>query len=240
MKQSLKDKHIVVIGASGGIGFSIVKELLEEGAYVYATYRSGPKKLSEVESDRLSTFMVDVKDRQSLKKLFDSVAKVDGMVYASGITKDNLLMRYKEDDIDDVIDVNLKGAILSVKYALVKMRKTGGSIVLLSSVIGLTGNIGQSIYASTKSAMAGFIKSIALEMGRKNIRINAVAPGFVDTPMTRVLPDAIRQEYIKRCPLRRIALPEEIASVVSFLLSDKASYITGQTIVVDGGASLGI
>ncbi|UZN23545.1 SDR family oxidoreductase [bacterium 3DAC] len=240
MKLNLNDKHIVVIGASGGIGLATTKALLEEGATVHATYRSGLKGLADIESDKLFTYQVDVRDRQSLKAFFDSLKEVHGMVYASGITKDNLLMRYKEEYIDDVVDVNLKGAILATKYAILKMRRGGGSIVLLSSIVGITGNIGQSIYAATKSAMSGFIKSVALEMGRKNIRINAVAPGFVDTPMTQVLPDVIKEEYIKRCPLRRIATPDEIASVIGFLLSEKASYITGQTIAVDGGASLGI
>jgi 3-oxoacyl-[acyl-carrier protein] reductase len=240
LKLNLNDKHIVVIGASGGIGLATTKALLEEGATVHATYRSGLKGLADIESDKLFTYQVDVRDRQSLKAFFDSLKEVHGMVYTSGITKDNLLMRYKEEDIDDVVDVNLKGAILATKYAILKMRRGGGSIVLLSSVVGITGNIGQSIYAATKSAMSGFIKSVALEMGRKNIRINAVAPGFVDTPMTQVLPDVIKEEYIKRCPLRRIATPDEIASVIGFLLSEKASYITGQTIAVDGGASLGI
>ena len=240
MKLNLNDKHIVVIGASGGIGLATTKMLLEEGAVVHATYRSGPKGLGEISSENLHLYALDVKDTEKIGEFITSLPRVDGMVYASGITKDGLLLRYKEEDIDDVVSVNLKGAIVATKHALMKMRRTGGSIVLISSVVGITGNIGQSIYAATKSAMFGFIKSVALEMGRKNVRINAVAPGFVDTPMTRDLPDAVKEEYIKRCPLRRIATPQEVASAIVFLLSDAASYITGEVLSVDGGASVGI
>lgn len=240
MKLNLEGKHIAVIGASGGIGLAITRMLLDKGAVVHATYRSAPKGLSDIESNTLHLYKVDVLSKEEIKNFFGEMSILNGLVYASGINKDGLLLRYKDEDVESVLNVNLKGAILSTKYALQLMRRTGGSIVLLSSVVGVTGNIGQSIYSATKSGMFGFIKSVAMEMGRRNIRINAVAPGFVDTPMTQVLPDTIRQEYIKRCPLRRIAMPEEIASVVVFLLSDAASYITGQIVVVDGGASLGI
>jgi len=240
LKLNLNDKHIVVIGASGGIGLATTKMLLEEGAVVHATYRSGPKGLGDISSESLHLYALDVKDTEKIGEFIGSLPRVDGMVYASGITKDGLLLRYKEEDIDDVVSVNLKGAIVATKHALMKMRRTGGSIVLISSVVGITGNIGQSIYAATKSAMFGFIKSVALEMGRKNIRINAVAPGFVDTPMTKKLPDVVKEEYIKRCPLRRIAQPEEVASAIVFLLSDAASYITGEVLSVDGGSSVGI
>ena len=240
MKLNLNDKHIVVIGASGGIGLATTKMLLEEGAVVHATYRSGPKGLGEISSENLYLYALDVKDTEKIGEFITSLPRVDGMVYASGITKDGLLLRYKEEDIDDVVSVNLKGAIVATKHALMKMRRTGGSIVLISSVVGITGNIGQSIYAATKSAMFGFVKSVALEMGRKNVRINAVAPGFVDTPMTKDLPDAVKEEYIKRCPLRRIATPQEVASAIVFLLSDAASYITGEVLSVDGGSSVGI
>lgn len=240
MKLNLEGKHIAVIGASGGIGLAITRMLLDKGAVVHATYRSAPKGLSDIESNTLHLYKVDVLSKEEIKNFFGEMSILNGLVYTSGINKDGLLLRYKDEDVESVLNVNLKGAILSTKYALQLMRRTGGSIVLLSSVVGVTGNIGQSIYSATKSGMFGFIKSVAMEMGRRNIRINAVAPGFVDTPMTQVLPDTIRQEYIKRCPLRRIAMPEEIASVVVFLLSDAASYITGQIVVVDGGASLGI
>ena len=240
MKLNLEGKHIAVIGASGGIGLAITRMLIDQGAIVHATYRSAPKGLGDIDSNSLHLYKVDVLSKEEIKNFFDEVGSLNGLVYASGINKDGLLLRYKDEDMESVLNVNLKGAILSTKYALQLMRRTGGSIVLISSVVGVTGNIGQSVYSATKAGMLGFVKSVAIEMGRRNIRINAVAPGFVDTPMTQVLPDTIRQEYIKRCPLKRIATPEEVASVVVFLLSDAASYITGQTVVVDGGASLGI
>jgi len=240
LKLNLEGKHIAVIGASGGIGLAITRMLIDQGAIVHATYRRAPKGLSDIDSDNIHLYKVDVLNSEEIKSFFTKISSLNGLVYASGINKDGLLLRYKDEDVESLLNVNLKGAILSTKYSLQLMRRGGGSIVLISSVVGVTGNIGQSVYSATKAGMFGFIKSVAIEMGRRNIRINAVAPGFVDTPMTQVLPDTIKQEYIKRCPLRRIATPEEVASVVMFLLSDMSSYITGQTVVVDGGASLGI
>ena len=237
MHLDLNGKRILVIGGSGGIGLAVVKLLLGEGAEVVATYAGNPEPLREigVEHRRL-----DVRDPEEISSVIGSIKGLQGVVYASGINIDELLIRLSEDSLNQILDVNLKGAILAVKAAARAMRRAGGSIVLISSVIGLTGNIGQAAYSSSKAGMIGLIKSAALELGRWNIRVNGVAPGLVKTRMTEKLPQKVIDYYIQKCPLGRVASPEEIASVVAFLLSDASSYITGQTIVVDGGASLGI
>ncbi len=237
MHLGLNGKRILVIGGSGGIGLEVVKLLLEEGADVIATYAGNPEPLEEigVEHHRL-----DVRNPEEISSLVGSIKDLRGVVYASGINRDELIIRLSEDSLNQILDVNLKGAILAVKAAARVMRRSGGSIVLISSVIGLTGNIGQAAYSSSKAGMIGLIKSAALELGRWNIRVNGVAPGFVKTRMTEKLPQKVIDYYIQKCPLGRVASPGEIAPVVAFLLSDASSYITGETIVVDGGASLGI
>ncbi len=237
MHLGLNGKRILVIGGSGGIGLEVVKLLLEEGADVIATYAGNPEPLEEigVEHHRL-----DVRNPEEISSLVGGIKDLRGVVYASGINRDELLIRLSEDSLNQILDVNLKGAILTVKAAARVMRRSGGSIVLISSVIGLTGNIGQAAYSSSKAGMIGLIKSAALELGRWNIRVNGVAPGFVKTRMTEKLPQKVIDYYIQKCPLGRVASPGEIAPVVAFLLSDASSYITGETIVVDGGASLGI
>jgi len=237
MQLDLEGRKILVIGGSGGIGLSTVKLLREEGADVIATYAGNPKPLEDL---GIKHHKLDVRDSEEISDIIGSIKDLYGLVYASGINKDELIIRMSESSLTEILNVNLKGAILAVKAAARVMRRSGGSIVLISSVVGLTGNIGQAAYSSSKAGMIGLIKSAALELGRWNIRVNGVAPGFVKTRMTEKLPQKVIEYYIQKCPLGRVASPDEIAPVVSFLLSNASSYITGQTIVVDGGASLGI
>lgn len=242
----LEGKVTLITGASRGIGRGIAIALAKNGSSVAFTFLSSPDKAAELEKE-LGTFGVkakgyksDASDYKSAEDLITNVladfGKIDAVVNNAGITRDNLLMRMSEEHFDEVIKTNLKSVFnitKAVQKPMLKERK--GSIINISSVVGVKGNAGQANYAASKAGIIGFTKSIALELGSRNIRCNAVAPGFIETEMTAVLnPDVVKQ-WREAIPLKRGGTPEDVANLVVFLASDMSSYITGQVINVDGG-----
>ena len=236
----------MVTGAARGIGKSIAMKYAEHGANVAFTDLRRDENMEAVEKE-LMTFGVKAKgyasDASSFEKTEHTVQEiladfgtVDILVNNAGITRDNLLMRMTEDQWDLVINVNLK-SVYNVTKALLNtfMKQKSGSIINMGSVVGLSGNAGQSNYSASKSGLFGFTKSIAQEIGSRNIRVNAIAPGFIETDMTAALPEDVRKEWAKQIPLRRGGKPEDVADVCLFLASNLSSYITGQVISVDGG-----
>ncbi|MEO0300257.1 MAG: SDR family oxidoreductase, partial [candidate division WOR-3 bacterium] len=184
----------------------------------------------------------DLSKKEEMDKFVEEIKskeeRIDILVNNAGITKDNLLLRLKDEDFNEIINVNLKSIfILSREISKLMIKEKRGVIINISSVVGLTGNAGQSIYSLTKSGIIGFTKSLAKELGGRNIRVIAVAPGYIETKMTENLPEEIKKRYLESIPLKRAGKPEEVAELVSFLASDKASYITGTCIVIDGGMS---
>lgn len=236
----------IVTGASRGIGLKIAEYLARDGYNVLLIARN-EERLKE-NADKIASrynvetmyFVMDL----SLKEDFDNLSQfireniksISVLVNNAGITKDTLFMRMKEKDYRSVIEVNLLGVFNMTSIVLPYMLKERkGVIVNISSVVGITGNAGQTNYAASKAGIIGFTKSLAKEVGARGIRVVAVAPGFIETDMTSSLSDRIKEEYLSRIPLRRFGKPEDVAEVVSFLCRDAASYITGQVIVVDGG-----
>lgn len=243
---TLKDKNALVTGGSRGIGRAIALELAREGANVAITYISNSNRAEEV-IDEIEAYGVkgiaikaDVSNEEEVNSMIEivnsEIGGIDILVNNAGITKDNLLIRMKSEDWDDVINTNLKGVYLCTK-AVVRgmMKKRYGKVVNIASVVGISGNAGQGNYSASKAGIIGFTKSIAKELGSRGININGVAPGFVETDMTNVLNDKIKEEMLNQIPLKRFAKPEDIANVVAYLCSEKANYITGQIINVDGG-----
>lgn len=242
---SLEGKVALVTGASRGIGKAIAEQLSQQGATVIgtATSESGAQAIT----DRLQAagvkgcgLMLNVTDsasiEQALKAINDQFGNVDILVNNAGITKDNILMRMKDDEWDDVINTNLTSVYRLSKACVRGMTKARwGRIINISSVVGEMGNAGQSNYAATKAGVAGFARALAREIGSRNITVNTVAPGFIDTDMTHVLPEEQKQFLLGQIPLGRLGKPEEIAAVVAFLASEPAAYITGETIQVNGG-----
>jgi len=237
---SLQDKVILVTGGSRGIGRAIVEVLAQAGAIVAFTYRGSveaAQSLAEAHRDRVLPYQADVTDGARAEAIVDELVKkygrLDGLVNNAGITQDNLLLRLSEAQWDAVMQTNLKGPFLYSKAALKPMlRQRKGSIVNISSIVGLTGNPGQTNYAASKAGLIAFTRSLAKEVGSRNIRVNAIAPGFIQTDMTTHLP---AEAWQSRIALGRLGEPAEIAHVCAFLLSDLSSYITGEAIVVDGG-----
>lgn len=242
----LDQKVTLITGASRGIGRGMALELAKHGSSVAFTYLSSPDKAAELEKE-LSTFGIkakgyksDASDFKAAEELIAAVlndfGRIDVVVNNAGITRDNLLMRMSEEHFDEVIRTNLKSVFnitKAVQKSMLKERK--GSIINISSVVGVKGNAGQANYAASKAGIIGFTKSIALELGSRNIRCNAIAPGFIETEMTAVLnPDVVKQ-WREAIPLKRGGTPEDVANLVVFLASDMSSYITGQVINVDGG-----
>lgn len=246
MSLLLSGKIALVTGASRGIGKGIALELAKNGADVAFTYLSSPAKAQELESElsaigiRAKGYQSDASDFQAADILIQSVVadfgSLDIVVNNAGITRDNLLMRMSEEQFDEVIRTNLKSTFNVVKACqrpMLKQKK--GSIINITSVVGIKGNAGQSNYAASKAGMIGFTKSIALELGSRNIRCNAIAPGFIETEMTGALPPETVQQWREQIPLKRGGTPEDVANAVVFLASDMSSYITGQVLNVDGG-----
>ena len=243
---NLKDKEAVITGGSRGIGKAIALKFAELGSNVAINYRK--------ESEELNTFIEELREKgckvigikgdvssfEDTKNMIDEVVKefgrIDILVNNAGITKDTLLMRMKENDFDSVIDVNLKGAFNCIKHVTpIMMKQRIGSIINISSVVGITGNAGQVNYAASKAGLIGMTKSVAKELGARNITVNAIAPGFIKTDMTEVLSDKVKDSIKSNIPLRRMGDWEDVANLAAFLASDKASYITGQVLNVDGG-----
>lgn len=242
---SLHDKVALVTGASRGIGAAIAEQLGKAGAVVIgtATSEAGAEKISA----RFAEFgikgkgmVLNVTDANSVTNLLKEIGDEFGapaiLVNNAGITKDNLLMRMSDEEWFDVINTNLSSIYRLSKGVLRGMMKARwGRIINISSVVGAMGNPGQSNYAATKAGVSGFARSLAAEVGSRNITVNTVAPGFIDTDMTKVLPEEQKQQLVARIPLGRLGAPEEIAAVVVFLASDAGSYISGETIHVNGG-----
>jgi 3-oxoacyl-[acyl-carrier protein] reductase len=242
----LKDKIALVSGGSRGIGRSIVLAFADEGAHVAFTYKSAAeaagKVKSEIESKGRKALAIqsDAKDINGAMQVVEQVIKefqrIDILVNNAGITKDTLLMRMSEQDWDDVLDTNLKSAFnFSKAVCRHMMGQREGKIINISSISGVMGNAGQVNYSSAKAGMIGMTKSLAKEFASRNIQVNAVAPGFVDTDMTDKLTPPQREALLNIIPMKRTAKPEEIASVVVFLAAPASSYMTGQVLCVDGG-----
>ena len=242
----LKGKNIIITGGTRGIGKGIVDLFVEHQANVAFTYHSSDNTAQQMMQDlsndtsKVIAYKSDASDFNQAQKLIDDVLQdfgaVDVLVNNAGITKDNLLLRMSEEDFDAVIKVNLKSVFNLTKAVLRPMLKQKkGSIINMSSVVGVKGNAGQTNYSASKSAINGFTKSVALELGSRNIRCNAIAPGFIETEMTQSLGDAVIQEWRESIPLKRGGNPNDIANTTLFLASDLSNYITGQVINVCGG-----
>ncbi|WP_377268785.1 3-oxoacyl-[acyl-carrier-protein] reductase [Peterkaempfera sp. SMS 1(5)a] len=236
-------RSVLVTGGNRGIGLAIAQAFAEAGDKVAITSRSGEVPEALAKYDVLAV-RCDITDAQQVEDAFKEIeekqGRVEVLVANAGITKDTLLLRMSEDDFASVLDTNLTGTFRVVKQAargMLRLRK--GRVVLISSVVGLTGSAGQANYAASKAGLVGFARSLARELGSRNITVNVVAPGFVDTDMTAVLDDERRAEILSGVPLGRYAAPAEIASAVRFLSSDDAAYITGAVIPVDGGLGMG-
>jgi 3-oxoacyl-[acyl-carrier protein] reductase len=239
-----KDKVVVVTGAARGIGKQIAYSFAKRKAKVVlfdldqVQLEAAKKELSSI--TECQSYSIDVTNSQQLSNVIDKVidkfSKIDILVNNAGITKDNLALRLSETDWDKVLEVNLKGAFLTSKVVLKRMLKQrSGKIINISSIIGIIGNFGQSNYAASKAGLIGLTKSLSKEVGARGINVNAVAPGYIETKMTDVLPDKVKEEMLKRIPLKRFGSSEDVANAVLFLSSDLADYVTGQVVVVDGG-----
>ena len=243
---NLSEKVAIVTGGSRGIGKEVAKKLASLGSNVVINYISTEEEAintkNEIESLGVKCLVAkcDVSKSEEVNKMLEVSIKefghVDILVNNAGITKDGLLMRMKEEDFDKVIDVNLKGVFNCTKAITKHMiKRRYGKIINMTSVVGIIGNIGQSNYCASKAGVIGFTKSTARELASRNININAIAPGFIDTDMTKVLSDELKQNMLNNIPKNTFGTPEDIANVVAFLASDISSYITGQVINVDGG-----
>lgn len=242
----LKNKNAVVTGATRGIGREIAFTLAENGANVAINYRTlnedVERLIEELKSYGTNIVAVkcDISDEEEVKNFIAEYKKqlgsIDILINNAGITKDGLLMRMKEKDFSDVLDVNLKGTFITTREAAsIMMKQRHGKIINISSVVGVIGNAGQCNYAASKAGVIGFSKSVARELASRNITVNVVAPGFINTDMTGVLPEKVKESMLQGIPLKRIGEPKDIANAVLFLASDLSNYITGQVINVDGG-----
>lgn len=239
----LEGKIGVITGAASGIGKATAIKFIEYGARVIL-FDIDEEKLKDFWAEKIKEkgwyFKGDISKKEDIEKFIEEIKskneRIDILVNNAGVTKDTFLIRMKEEDWDFVLNINLKGVFLLTKE-IVKMmiKQNRGVIINLSSVVGITGNIGQCNYSASKGGVIAFTKSLAKELGSRNIRAIAIAPGFIETPMTEKLPKEIKNKYLEQIPLKRFGKPEEVAELISFLASDKASYITGCIIQIDGG-----
>ncbi|MDN6280689.1 MAG: 3-oxoacyl-[acyl-carrier-protein] reductase [Psychroflexus sp.] len=242
----LQDQNVIITGGSRGIGRGIALTFAKHGANVAFTYNSSTQAAEDLVKE-LEGFGVKAKAYQSdaadfdkaqelAKNVLEDFGQIDTLINNAGITKDNLLMRMSEDDFNKVVNVNLNSVFNLTKAVLRPMlKKRKGSIINMSSVVGIKGNAGQSNYSASKAGIIGFSKSVALELGSRNIRSNVIAPGFIETEMTEKLDETTVQGWRESIPLKRGGTPEDIANACVFLASDMSAYITGQTLSVDGG-----
>lgn len=245
LQVSLADQVAIVTGASQGIGRACAVELARCGAKVACVARSADKLAAVVEEIReaggeAEAFTCDVSDGKSIQETVDAViekwGRLDILVNNAGITKDGLMVQMSDEDWDAVINTNLRGAFLFARAAsIIMMKARYGRIINMSSVSGLIGNKGQANYSASKAGMIGMTRTLSKELAKRKVTVNAVAPGFIESEMTKVLGEAILKEVKKQIPANRIGTPEDIAAAVLFLASSAASYITGQTLTVDGG-----
>jgi 3-oxoacyl-[acyl-carrier protein] reductase len=242
----LVGKNVIITGASRGIGKGIAEVFAKHGANIAFTYHSSDEKAKLLETElsvngcKAKGYKSDASDfeaaQQLVKDVMEDFGSIDVLVNNAGITKDGLLMRMSEEDFDSVMNTNMKSVFNMTKAVATPMLKAkSGSIINMSSVVGITGNAGQANYAASKAAINGFTKSIALELGSRNIRCNAIAPGFIETEMTEALGEETVKQWRAQIPLKRGGTPEDIANTTLFLASDLSTYVTGQVIHVCGG-----
>lgn len=244
----LEGKTAIVTGASRGIGREIAKALAEEGAFVIVNYSGSREKAEETVKEirenggKAEAYQCDVSDFQAseemVKHILEKHARVDILINNAGITRDGLIMRMSGEDFERVIDVNLKGSFHMIRHLSRQfLKQKSGKIINISSISGILGNAGQANYAASKAGIIGLTKAAARELAGRGINVNAIAPGFIETEMTDVLPNAVKEAAVKQIPMGRFGKPEDVAELAVFLASDKAKYITGQVVCVDGGAS---
>lgn len=245
----LDGKIAVVTGASRGIGRAIALELASRGAFVVVNYNGSKDRAEEVKKEieaaggKAEVYQCNVSDFEKCQAFIQDVIKTYGrldiLVNNAGITRDGLLMKMSEADFDSVIETNLKGTFNTIRFASRQMLKQrSGRIINMSSVVGIAGNAGQANYASSKAGVIGLTKAVARELASRGITVNAIAPGFIETEMTEVLSNAVKEASVAQIPLGRFGKPEDIAKTAAFLASDDAGYITGQVIQVDGGMAI--
>ena len=244
-----KNKTAVITGGSRGIGLAIAKKLAEGGANIAVLYvgdeSEGAAAKAELEQygTKVEQYFCDVSDFEKSKAVSEQVieefGKVDILINNAGITRDKLVLNMEESDFNAVINVNLKGTFNMIKHFYKHfMKNRGGRIVSTSSIVGLIGNAGQANYSASKAGIIGLTKSVARELAGRNVTVNAVAPGYIGTDMTNVLPDKVKETMKTQIPAKRIGTPEDVANVVAFLCSDEAAYVTGEVIRVDGGLAI--
>lgn len=238
----LQGKTALITGATGGIGEAIANKLYAQGATVILTGRKEEvlKDLKDKLGERAYTIVADLSDSEKIKELVNEALKITGkidiLVNNAGMTKDTLMMRMKDEDWQKVIDVNLTASFKLTREILTPMMKNRyGRIINITSIVGWMGNAGQANYCATKAGLTGMSKALSVEVASRGITVNCIAPGFITTAMTEVLPEEIKNKMMEEIPLKRFGTPEDIANAVVFLSSDESSYITGQTIHVNGG-----
>lgn len=242
----IKNKNAIVTGGTRGIGREIARTLAQNGANIAINYRNYSEEIEKL-VEELKSFGVkvlavkcDVSKEEEVsnfvKEVKNNFERIDILVNNAGITKDGLIIRMSEKDFNDVIDINLKGTFNTTKaVSAVMVKQRYGKIVNISSVVGVTGNAGQCNYAASKAGVIGFSKSVARELAARNINVNVIAPGYINTDMTSVLPEKVKEEVLKTIPMKKIGDPKEVANLALFLSSNLSDYITGQVINVDGG-----